>query len=81
MSALNLGAKVVCRCPKCGNRNLRIYEVFEVSDITFVSEGVVKGTECTEYPRATGAVYMLCEDCEHRWRSRRSMGEMEGDAA
>jgi hypothetical protein len=78
MSWLNPGDTVVCRCPKCRSGNLSISEVFEVSDMTMVVGGVVQDTEPGAYPRATGAIYMRCDNCEHRWRSRRSMDELEG---
>ena len=64
---------VVCRCPKCKGGNLRISEIFTVADITFISGGVIQGTTSGEYPQATGAVYIRCEECDHNWRSRRSI--------
>ena len=74
----NIGDVLVCRCPKCGSGDLSISEIFQVSDVTSTKNGVVdQPTFPAENPFATGAVWIHCDKCEHNWRSRRSIDELE----
>lgn len=61
------------RCPRCHCSNFNLSEIFQVSDVTIVMGGVVQNVVPTVNPHATGAVFVHCTDCDHRWRSRRSM--------
>lgn len=66
------GTPISCRCPKCGSRDVNLYELFIVRDLYEVRNGVLDDRVSDALPDATGEVDGLCAkpDCRHRWRLR-----------
>jgi hypothetical protein len=54
--SIQKGDPIKCRSPKCGGRDLNLFEIFTVSDLYEVRNGMVEDRVADSTPNSTGKV-------------------------